>query len=49
MPRIIRTLVVCSLLIAGAVSPAVAFGQSQAGAVTTQSVHITDTTDGHSP
>jgi hypothetical protein len=48
MPRILRTLVVCSLLILGAASPAVAAG-SQDGGVAVHDVHITGTTDGHSP
>jgi hypothetical protein len=46
MPRILRTLVVCTLLILGAASPAVA-ADAQDGAA--HDVDITGTTDGHSP
>lgn len=49
MPRILRTLVICSLLIIGAVSPAVAAGQSGEGSVAAHGVHTNGTTDGHSP
>lgn len=49
MPKVVRTLVICSLLIVGAAAPAVAAGGSQAEAATAHSVHINGTTDGHVP
>jgi hypothetical protein len=48
MPKVVRTLVICSLLMIGAAAPAVAAGDSQAEA-TAHSVHINGTTDGHVP
>ncbi len=49
MPKVIRTLIVCSLLMFGAAAPAMAFGQSHTDAVTAHGIHINDTKDGHVP
>lgn len=49
MQRIVKALVVCSLLIAAAVSPAVAASQPHEGAVTAHGVHVTGTPEGHTP
>lgn len=49
MQRIFKALIVCSLLIAGAVSPAVAAGQAHEGAVSAHGVHVTGTPEGHTP
>ncbi|WP_181767754.1 hypothetical protein [Streptomyces albidus (ex Kaewkla and Franco 2022)] len=49
MLKVVRTLVICSLLIAGAVSPVVAADHAHTGAVTASGIHVNDTTDGHTP
>ncbi|MFC4494439.1 hypothetical protein ACFPA8_09875 [Streptomyces ovatisporus] len=49
MPKILKALMVCSLLIAGAVAPAAAAELSQSQAVTAHGVHTNGTTEGHTP
>ncbi|SCK07831.1 hypothetical protein H180DRAFT_00315 [Streptomyces sp. WMMB 322] len=49
MPKVLRTLIICSLLMAGAVSPAVAAGTSPSDVTSAQSVHINDNRDEHTP
>ncbi|GGO45988.1 hypothetical protein H181DRAFT_03511 [Streptomyces sp. WMMB 714] len=47
MPRILKALVVCSLLIGAAVAPAVAAEEPQT--TTAHGVHTNGTTEGHTP
>lgn len=50
MPRVLKTLLICSLLIAGAVSPAVAAGShGPDAAATAHGTHFTGPPDGHTP
>lgn len=49
MRRIFQTLIVCTLLIAGAATPALAAGHSHEDAVSAQSIHLSAATDGHTP
>ncbi|WP_171904155.1 hypothetical protein [Streptomyces abyssalis] len=49
MPKVLKTLIICSLLVAGAVSPAVAAGATQSDVPNIRSVQINDHKDDHVP
>jgi Spy/CpxP family protein refolding chaperone len=49
MPKVLRTLIICSLLIVGATAPAVAAGHSHTASVTAHGGHTNGTPDGHIP
>ena len=50
MPNLLRTLLICSLLILGAATPAAAASHpAHDGEVTAHSVHILGTDEDHSP
>jgi hypothetical protein len=49
MPKLLRTLIICSLLVAGAVSPAVATAAPHPGTVSVQDVHDSGTDEEHTP